>query len=206
MGPTGRVVAVDIAEDLLDRLRTKADAQGMHQLEVHTGDLMHLDHGEAAFDAVICVFGIFFVTDMPGAIRQLWRAVAPGGRLAITTWGPRLFEPLNKQFWDAVRLERPDLYKQFNPWDSVTEPESLRALLAQAGIANADVVPEPGSHPIPAASAWWKLVMGSGYRGTVEQLTPDARERVRAHNQRYIETERVTEVETNVVFAICRRD
>ncbi len=205
VGPAGRVVAVDIADELLERLRAKAASRGLRQLDARAGDLLHLDQGEAAFDAVICVFGIFFVTDMPEAIRQLWRAVAPGGRLAITTWGPRLFEPLNKQFWDAVRVERPDLYKQFNPWDSVTEPEMLRALLAQAGITHADVVAERGSHPIATPSAWWTLVMGSGYRGTMEQLTPDARERVRAHNQRYIETQRVSEVETNVVFAICRR-
>jgi len=29
-------------------------------------------------DAVICVFGIFFVPDMEAAIRELWRMVRPG--------------------------------------------------------------------------------------------------------------------------------
>ena len=29
---------------------------------------------------------------------------APGGRLAITTWGPDLFAPLQQAFWEAARL------------------------------------------------------------------------------------------------------
>lgn len=60
-----------------------------------------------AFDAVICVFGIFFVSDMSHAIGELWRMVRPGGQLALTTWGPNLFEPANTIFWDVIRVERP---------------------------------------------------------------------------------------------------
>ncbi|MFY9554110.1 MAG: methyltransferase domain-containing protein [Blastocatellia bacterium] len=82
------------------------------------------------FDAVICVFGIFFVPDMQAAARELWRLVRPGGKLAITTWGPRFFEPVNTAFWNSVRDVRPDLYKGFNPWDRVCDVESLRSILA----------------------------------------------------------------------------
>lgn len=202
VGPPGEVVAIDIADELLHRLRAKAGRRGLRQLHAQTGDLLDLPVPEAAFDAVICVFGIFFVADMPRAIAELWRRVAPGGRLAITTWGPRLFEPLNTQFWDAVRAERPDLYKQFNPWDIVTEPEALRALLASAGVTNAEIAAEPGSHVLESPSAWWALVMGSGYRGTIEQLTPAAQARVKAHNLTYVAAENVSHVETNVVYSI----
>jgi hypothetical protein len=116
---------------------------------------------------------------VPGAIRHLWSRVAPGGQLAITTWGPRLFEPANTRFWDAVRCERPDLYKQFNPWDSITEPEALQHLMTSAGVPNAQLVAEPATHPLSTPSAWWTLVLGSGYRRTIEQLSRDARERVK---------------------------
>lgn len=49
--------------------------------------------------------------------------VKPGGRLAITTWGPNLFEPTNGAFWDAIHIERPDLHRGFNPWDHISEPD-----------------------------------------------------------------------------------
>jgi SAM-dependent methyltransferase len=47
----------------------------------------------ASFDAVICVFGVFFLPVIEDGIAELWRLVRPGGRLAVTVWGPRLFEP-----------------------------------------------------------------------------------------------------------------
>jgi ubiquinone/menaquinone biosynthesis C-methylase UbiE len=33
-----------------------------------------------SFDAVICVFGIFFVPDMSSAVRELWHFVRPRGK------------------------------------------------------------------------------------------------------------------------------
>jgi len=204
VGPGGIVVAVDIAEQLLARLRDKAAARGLRHLDVQNRDLLELQFAEP-FDAVVCVFGIFFVADMPGAVQRLWQHVAPGGRLAITTWGPRLFEPLNTAFWDAVRAERPDLYKGFNPWDVITAPAALADLFSRAGVPQPEIVAESATHPVPSAEAWWALVEGSGYRGTLEQLSPDTRDRIRASNGRFMKEEGVTEVDTNVVYAVARR-
>jgi ubiquinone/menaquinone biosynthesis C-methylase UbiE len=205
VGDGGSVVTVDLAADLLAHLEAKAKRRGLHQLSIHRGDFLDMNLSGAQFDAVICVFGIFFVADMPAAVNHLWRCVAPGGTLAITTWGPRLFEPANGQFWNAVRDECPDLYKQFNPWDTITTPEALRQLLASGGVLTADIVAEAGFHPLATPSSWWALVMGSGYRGTVEQLTPEARERVRAQNLRDLASAHVTEVEANVIYAVSRK-
>ena len=202
VGPSGQVVAVDIAEELLRRLRAKAEACGLRQLSALPGDLLDLPVPASSFDAVICVFGIFFVADMTRAVAELWNRVAPGGRLAITTWGPHLFEPLNTRFWDAIRAERPDLYKQFNPWDAVTDPDALGALLRSAGVTSSETVAEAGSHVLDSPSAWWALVMGSGYRGTLEQLTPAAQARVRTHMQKYVTDQNVSHVEANVVYSI----
>lgn len=206
VGPTGQVIAVDLAANLLARLRAKGERLGLTQLEARTGDLLDppLDHA-AAFDAVVCVFGIFFVADMAEAIRRLWTRVAPGGQLAITTWGPRVFEPVNTAFWEAVRAERPDLHKGFNPWDAITTAESLRALLDAASVPGADIAAESGMHPIGSADAAWALVLGTGYRGTFEQLAPDARGRVEARVRAFATTSAVSSVETNVVYAVARR-
>jgi SAM-dependent methyltransferase len=152
------------------------------------------------------VVGIFFVPDMPAAVRSLWHAVRPGGRLAVTTWGPRFFEPATSAFWNAVREVRPDLYKGFNPWDRICDPESLRALLREGGIERAEVVAEAGEHAIPSPESWWSAVLGSGYRGTLEQLDPSARERVRDANLHYIRSSGIRSVEANVVYAIARKE
>ncbi|NJR32395.1 MAG: hypothetical protein HC778_05605 [Chamaesiphon sp. CSU_1_12] len=44
---------------------------------------------------------------------ELWRMLRPGGTLAITSWGARVFEPANRTFWDAIAPYVQNLYKQF---------------------------------------------------------------------------------------------
>src|SRR5271165_317996 len=147
-GAQGRVLGVDLAENLLRLARVKAQDRGLSHAEFRCADIEGLDPYDEAFDAVICVFGIFFLPDMPAGVRSLWRVLRPGGQLAITTWGPRALEPGSSAFWNAVAVERPDLYKGFNPWDQITEPEALRAVLAEAGVLTDDIVAENGTHPL----------------------------------------------------------
>jgi ubiquinone/menaquinone biosynthesis C-methylase UbiE len=206
VGPSGSVVGIDLADNLLAHARAKAHARGLANVEFRTGDLLDLKLPHEAFDAVVCVFGIFFVPDMPLGLRELWTRVRRGGQLAITTWGPRWFEPATSAFWRAVQAERSDLYKGFNPWDRICEPPALAALFAQAGIPTPHIEAEANRHPIASPEAWWAAVLGSGYRGTFEQLDAAARERVRAANFEYIRASGTTSVEANVMYAVARKE
>ena len=93
VGPEGSVLGIDLADRLLEVARAKAQVLGLRNLEFRVGDMLALGLPHAKFDAVVCVFGIFFVPDMTAAVRELWKVVRPGGVLAVTTWGPRFFEP-----------------------------------------------------------------------------------------------------------------
>ena len=205
VGPEGFVLGIDLAANLLELARTKAAKCGLMNTQFRVGDLLDMGLGDIQFDAAICVFGIFFIPDMPSAIRALWHAVRPGGKLAVTTWGPRFLEPATTAFWNAVREVRPDLYKGFNPWDRISDPESVRALLRKGGIERADVVAEANTHPIPSASAWWSAVLGSGFRGTVDQLDDADLKRVYEANVNYIQGSGISSVETNVIYALAQK-
>lgn len=205
VGPAGSVIGIDLSEGLLALARAKAASRGLKNVQFKTGDMLELPFADGRFDAVVCVFGVFFVPDMSAAVRSLWRVVRPGGRLAITTWGPRFFEPANSAFWDAVRAVKPELYKGFNPWDRIVEPSAVLALLRESGVERGEVVPEPGKHPIPSPEAWWSAILGSGYRGTLEQLDPAQREHVRKANFDYIRKSGVQSVEANVVYAVAKK-
>ena len=206
VGPGGSVTGVDLSDNLLRLASAKAKARRLQNIEFRAADMLALPFPDRHFDAVVCVFGIFFVPDMAAAVRSLWRVVRPGGKLAITTWGPRFFEPANTAFWNAIREMRPDLYKGFNPWDRICDPASVHALLREAGIDGADVVAEAGAHPIADPEAWWTAILGSGYRGTLEQLEPRQRDWVRDANLKYIRDSGVKSVEANVVYAVARKD
>lgn len=205
VGPTGRVLGVDLAENLLELARRKAQQRGLTNIEFLHADFESLDPANEDFDAVVCVFGIFFIPDMPAAARRLWRLVRPDGQFAVTTWGPRVLEPGNSAFWDAIRAEQPSLYKTFSPWDRINEPASLSAMLLEGGVHASNIWAEEGRQPLRSAEDFWTIALGSGYRGTLEQLDPVARDRVRSSILDYLAKNNVRSVETNAVYAIARK-
>lgn len=205
VGRSGRVLGVDLAAGLVERARRKARERNLPQVEFRTGDFEELAEPARSFDAVVCVFGIFFLPDMPAAVRRLWHWVKPGGQLAVTTWGPRVFEPASTIFWDAVRAVRPELHKAFNPWDRIADPAAVTALMVEGGVTGSVAIAEAGWHPVATPQDWWTIVMGSGYRGIIGQLQPDELARVRAGVLAGVARRDVRMVETNVVYATARK-
>ena len=201
VGPSGSVVGVDLAENLLALARSKAKARGLNNIEFRSGDMTQLPFAEDSFNVVVCVFGIFFVPDMEAAVRELKRVARVGGKLAITTWGPRFFEPASTAFWESVRSVRPDLYKGFNPWDRISDVDGVTSLLTAAGLENVEVVAESGFQPVNSPDDWWAMIMGSGYRGTISQLDPADQKRVRNANLDFIRRTSLRSLESNVVYA-----
>jgi ubiquinone/menaquinone biosynthesis C-methylase UbiE len=205
VGPSGRVIGVDLAQRLLDIARAKAIAQKLDNMEFRRADMEALGYEDASFDAVICVFAIFFVPDMVKQVRELWRHVRAGGKLAITTWGPRMFEPGSQAWWSAVKAVRPDLVTAVNPWERITTPRAVRELLSDSGIENVAVTAEEGRQALESPEDWWTVVLGSGYRWTVEQMDDQQRERVRAANLKTLQDNRVEFIETNVIYAVATK-
>jgi ubiquinone/menaquinone biosynthesis C-methylase UbiE len=204
VGPTGSVLGIDLAEGLVARARARAARENLANVAFGVGDVATLDGEMGSLDAIICVFGIFFIPDMVDAVARLWKLVRPGGVLAITTWGPRLFEPASGAFWDAVRCEAPAFHKAFNPWDRLADPSDVRALFGKAGIATVEVEAEAGTQVLEAPEDWWTIVLGSGYRWTLEQLDDATRERVRTRTLTRLANDRVGSIEANVIYATAR--
>jgi ubiquinone/menaquinone biosynthesis C-methylase UbiE len=205
VGPRGQVVAVDLAQNLLDKGAKRAAERGLANIEFRRADLEYLPFADRSFDVVICVFGIFFVPDLHGAVRGLWRLVRPTGFLAITSWGAKLFEPADDKFWEAVRRENAELVKSIKPWNRIVEPGPLRALLVECGVTDPVVVEEPGTHPLDTPEDWWTIILGSGYRSTVDALSPSDRERVRVATIEAVRREKIREIRADVVYATARR-
>jgi ubiquinone/menaquinone biosynthesis C-methylase UbiE len=205
VGPTGAVLGVDLADRLLTLARTKAAARGFSHVEFRRADMEQLGLPADSFDAVICVFGIFFASDMSNLVHALWRLVRPGGELAITTWGPGMFEPGSTYFWQAVQQERPDLYRGFNPWDRITEREALREMLRAGGVDEPRIELEVGTQALRSPEDFWTIALGSGYRGTIDQLDSAACERVRQATLAALRAHDVHEVETNAIAAIATK-
>ena len=179
IGPDGHVLAIDLAERLLDLGCAKAAAAGLANIEFRTGDMRAPGAADASFDAVVCVFGIFFVDDMDAQVRRFWRLLRPGGAIAITTWGSGMFAPGDAAFWAAIAAVRPDLVRGYNPWDALVNENAVRDLFARAGAAVPRIMFEEDQQPLRGPEDFWAIALGSGYRGTLEALDPSELDAVR---------------------------
>ena len=202
VGKNGSVVGIDLATRLLDRARAKALAAGLDNVEFRLADMTALNYPDESFDAVVSVFSIFFVPDMESMVRELWRMVRPGGKLAVTTWGPRIFEPAYSRWLTAVGKERSDLANAFDPWDRITDVVSVRKLLHDGGVKDAEVIAEELFQPLRSPDDWWTIALGSGLRWTIDQMGPETAARVRADNVGWLKEKGVDRVETNAIYAI----
>jgi len=205
VGPAGSVVGVDLAARLLERARAKAVKRDLANVDFRLGDMTALGYPDSHFDAVVSVFSIFFVPDMEGAVRELWRMVRPGGKLALTTWGPRFFEPAYSRWLAAIKQERPDLHNAFNPWDRITDVESVRRLFRDGGVAEVDITAEDGIQPLRSAEEWWLIALGSGLRWTIDQMGPEAAARVRDENVGWLAKNNIGGIETNAIYAVAHK-
>jgi ubiquinone/menaquinone biosynthesis C-methylase UbiE len=205
VGPEGRVIAVDLAGDLLELGQAKAQTAGLQCVEFRRGDMTGLNFPDRHFDAVVCVFGIFFVPDMETQVAELWRMVRPGGQLAITTWGERFWSPAYEIWWEAVRRARPDLYAAFNPWDRITTPEAVRTLLHDGGATNIDVAAEGGYQALRTPEDFWTMALGSGLRWTIDQMGAELAREVKHEILDRLAADRVDRVETNVIYGVAEK-
>lgn len=205
VGPGGAVLGVDVAENLLVLAREKARRRGLDNVDFRCTDVLDLGARSGTYDAVISVFGVYFVNDMAAGVKELWRMVRPGGTLAVTTWGPDAFEPVDSTFREIAYALRPDLQVDVSPWERLTSTAGLRALLEEAGVHSAEAEAEEGRHSVPTPDDWWTVMLGSGLRGTLERLDPDQQEHVRETLLERLRRDDVREAAVNAVYAVATK-
>lgn len=83
LGPAGEVVALDFCEPMLRIGRDKARRRGLnHTVWLHA-DALQLPFASHQFDAATMAFGLRNLIDKPAAFREIYRVLAPGGKVAI---------------------------------------------------------------------------------------------------------------------------
>lgn len=154
VGPTGRVLATDLAPELLRRCTDDARREGLAQVEVLELDgEATADLPPASFDAAISRVGLIYFPDRAGALRGIRSALRPGGRFATVGYST---PEANGFFSVPIRIIRaraglpapaPGLPGPF----SMGGPGVLEAALTDAGFE--DVVVRAVPSPVRLASA-----------------------------------------------------
>jgi ubiquinone/menaquinone biosynthesis C-methylase UbiE len=79
VGRDGYVLATDLSPEILLFASRKAAEAGYRTVETRVSDGENLEVEDARFDAVICRLGLMFFSDPLQGLREMMRAVKPGG-------------------------------------------------------------------------------------------------------------------------------
>ena len=138
VGSSGRVIGLDLAEQMLAAARRKATTLGLSNVTFRTGDVTALPLETNSFDAVTSRFCLMFLPEIPKAAAEIARVLKPGGWVAAAVWSapeknPYLMIPITviKQFLDLPQPDptAPGIFRLAKPGD-------LAKMLQQAGLTN----------------------------------------------------------------------
>jgi SAM-dependent methyltransferase len=83
VGPTGKVVGVDLCPEMVEKARRNASLLGLHNVEFVQAGIEKLPLPDASVDVVISN-GVFnLCPDKPGVLAEAFRVLRPGGRLQM---------------------------------------------------------------------------------------------------------------------------
>jgi arsenite methyltransferase len=139
VGPTGKVIGVDITPDMVSQARKNQSKGDYRNVEFRLGEIESLPVADNAVDVIISNCVINLSPDKPRVFREAFRVLKPGGRLAVS---------------DIVALAAlPESLRQ--DWELYTgcvagasTVEEIKSWLAQAGFTRIRVEPKAGSREL----------------------------------------------------------
>jgi SAM-dependent methyltransferase len=138
VGPTGRVIGVDMTPEMIDRARANARRGGYSNVEFRLGEIENLPVADSSVDVIISNCVINLSTDKPRVFREAFRVLRPGGRLLVSDLV--LTRPLPEEVSQSL-----DAYVACVA-GALTREDYLSAITA-AGFKNIEVVTEKNFPP-----------------------------------------------------------
>jgi ubiquinone/menaquinone biosynthesis C-methylase UbiE len=90
VGPDGEAVGVDAAPRFIEDAIREADEAGVVNARFLVADVQETLSGEERFDVAFSRFGTMFFASPVAALRNVRRALVPGGKLLMVVWRRRI--------------------------------------------------------------------------------------------------------------------
>jgi SAM-dependent methyltransferase len=181
VAPWGAVVVSDVSAEMTAIAAARARERGLGSVSCRVLDLEAIDEPDASFDVVLCREGLMLVADPARAAAEIRRVLSPGGRVALSVWGPRERNPWLGVVFDVVSAQLgmpvppPGLPHPFSLHDS----GRLAALLCDAGLSGVTVTQLPTPYRAASVDEWWERTKAlAGPLSAMLAALPDAEARM----------------------------
>jgi ubiquinone/menaquinone biosynthesis C-methylase UbiE len=156
VAPSGKVTGLDVNPGMLAVAQKEAPRDIWIEWREASAESMPSQDG--AFDVVLCQMGLQFVSNKLGALREMQRVLAPGGRVLISVPGPT--PPLFAIMADCLaRHIGPEAASFAQVVFSLNDGDELAGLLKSAGFRDIEVRTATKSLQVPApADFLWQYI------------------------------------------------
>lgn len=176
------VLATDIAPTMIERLKARARAEGLSNLEGVVMNGVALDFDDDTFDVVASQNGVSLFPDLEAGLNQLVRVTRPGGRVLIVALGsPRKAEFLTF-FMAAMQVAVPGFAPP--PMDppplpfQLADPATLHRKLIEVGLVDVSVESVTWDMFFESAAHFWDMFSSGNPIGA--QLTANVTDEQKA--------------------------
>ncbi len=173
VGVSGIVTGIDLSEEMIRITRDDAMRRGLNA-QLRVMDAEHLDFPDAAFDRVLCGFGVMFFPDLPLALHEFRRVLAPQGRIGLSTWRVSQGDTLG-----LVLAELGIWQGGKDPALQFGDPATVEGPLVAAGFSGVRVQMDEAMFRYRDLEAYWQNCRGTGMRRYIDALDAAQTERVK---------------------------
>ena len=158
VGANGEVVVSDVSPQMTAIAAERAAARKLHNVRAEVLDLEQIAAADGSFDVVLCREGLMLVPDPARAAREILRVLRPGGRFALSVWGPRSRNPWLGVIFDTMTaaagtpVPPPGIPGPF----SLDDSGRLEDVLTGAGLAEVVVGEVPTPYRAATVAEWWE--------------------------------------------------
>src|SRR5918994_4552782 len=152
VGPHGRVIATDQSSAMLAVAASRANDAGLTNIEFQQLDANEFDFPAATIDAVVCRWGLMFVSDLTDALGRMRTSLKAGRCLAAATWS----EPANVPIISLRRqvMRAFDIPAGANDPFRLSSATALKGFAASAGFGEVEVTRSVVPYEYPSAQAF----------------------------------------------------
>lgn len=180
VGAGGSVLATDLSPDILAMAAQRAAAAGYRNVETRVCDGENLDVDDAGFDAAVCRLGLMFFGDPLRGLREMFRALKPGGGICTMVFSTPQANPCV-----AILMSTALKHAGLPPRDpyqpggllSLGKPGLIDELFEKAGFTQIATTKMAAPFNLPSVTSYLDFIKSSAAPivGLLEKLEPAKR-------------------------------